>query len=473
MHMHAALHPGDSHYTYVLALQAAPCNAVDAPANGSAVAQCTAEHSGATADRVAELSVATADRVADLALVYNDQATVPAPVRQNDVLLSTDHAYGHGAAHGRSEACKQTFAVGDIAAPSPAVLQSLAHQDDPFFSTGSLPLISPPESPSQEVAGHITRDIDSEQATTAPMHVTQSLSPTTEPYLPQDMHKSDNCAVGYVAAGMSAATPGAAAAVADASLHSQPSAGDGEARDDDVDCEALESFRRDLPGIRVPLVFDPRWPHEQGGRLVFCGSVPAAKLASQPPAQHATAAHLPTGHHACMHAEAKDVVWYLHACGNPDHAQPQADSSSTAFHGSPRASTRMHGDAEGAIVRLTHSQEPSHATETQCMPLMHHKESAGVGVKYAAPLEATVSVEKIPGCFTGCTVHTCHACMQGRMAERGVCVLGECGEVVQAAYDALHALEEAHGEDDRMLDFGLFPFHELTHVRISMFFTEK
>ena len=53
------------------------------------------------------------------------------------------------------------------------------------------------------------------------------------------------------------------------------------------------------------------------------------------------------------------------------------------------------------------------------------------------------------------------------MDERGWCVLGECGEVVQAAYDAFYALEDAHGEDDHMLDDGLFPFWEITEVRAS------
>lgn len=43
-------------------------------------------------------------------------------------------------------------------------------------------------------------------------------------------------------------------------------------------------------------------------------------------------------------------------------------------------------------------------------------------------------------------------------------VVGESGDMLQAVYDALHALEEAHKEDDRMMVEMILPFWELTEV---------
>lgn len=267
--------------------------------------------------------------------------------------------------------------------------------------------------------------------------------------------------------------------------------------DNDSACEYLDSFCKDLPGVRTPLVIDPRWPQEHGGgRLCFSGSAPASKQEHLPSTQtQKAAAPCNRGEaHVCAENLAQHAYvdgMQLQECAKRfQHASGMAEGVATggtaanmaASHASEAVGKRlvsgsgMHASVVTRVPQLPENHQgwqEALRENTQCMPPMHCASSVGAvaGGQHSRLPVATApggTDGKVPDPSVGCRVCACPTCIQCRMAGRGACVVGESGEVVQAAYDALHALEEAHRDDDFMMDDMLFPFWELTEVRCAL-----
>ena len=199
--------------------------------------------------------------------------------------------------------------------------------------------------------------------------------------------------------------------------------------DADLDCEEVQHLSV-VPSMRVPLVFDPRWPQKQGGHLVF--------RCTTPDALEETARRAPPLHQRAGAAVRNRV------------------SATPPPAGLGRRQSYQAGDADARMQACE-----SDACGVDCDPyrssgvLVVDSYGVGLGERMAQRVAADVSSESL----------NMHAVDASGPTECEGCVLGECGECVQSAYDALHALEEAHAEDDRMVEVALYPHWELSEVR--------